>query len=202
MRILFRVLNIVTGVLLVLSTAFQLLAMFSGVLFNQYNDLAEQLPWLVPVWCVTLALLIAAYVLVVKRGAKYPWPPILMIGALVGAVAAFVVAITLRDALPDQVIVSGEIQGLTTWRLLYRHMSSVLVGLLVALTAVLHWIVYRVERRKAQAAFDPTASTIGLDSFGGDNSTYQKPKKLKRSLRRAKEKAAEKDAQNAASSQG
>ena len=135
-----------------------------------------------------LLLLIVVYILTVKRGDSYVLQPFLIGGALVGAVAAFIVAIILRDALPDQVIVSGEIQGLTTWRLLYRHMSSVLVGLLTMLTVILHRMECRAERRKTQAAFDPTASTIGLDSFGGDNSTYQKPKKLKRSLRHKQEK--------------
>lgn len=193
MRIVFRVLNIVTGILLVLSTCFQLLALFGGVLFNNYNNLTEQKPWFVPLWCAMLILLIAVYVLTVKIGDRYRWQPYLFVGAMVGAIAAFAVAITLRDALPDKVIISGEIQGLTTWRLLYRHMSSALVGMLVAVTAVLHRLASRAELRKAGGAFDPTASTIGLDSFGGDDSTYQKPKRQKRSVRRAKQKALEKE---------
>lgn len=192
MRIVFRVLNIVTGVLLVLSTCFQLLALLGGVLLNEYNNLTTQIPWLVPLWCAMLVLLIAIYVLNVKVGDRYRWQPYLFVGGVVGAIVAFVVAITLRDSLPDQVIISGEIQGLTTWRLLYRHMSSVLVGVLVAITAVIHRLVSRAEQRKAGGAFDPTASTIGLDSFGGDNSTFTKPKRQKRSVRRAKQKAAQK----------
>ena len=201
MRILFRVLNIVTGVLLVLSTTFQLLAMLGGVLLNEHNNLTDQLPWLVPTWCATLVLLIVAFILVVKRGKDYRWQMWLLIGGLVGAVATFVVAITLRDALPEQLIVSGEVQGLTTWKLLYRHMSSVLVGLLIALIAGLQRAISRAEGRRAASTFDPTASTIGLDSFGGDDSAYQKPKRLKRSLRRSKQKADAQQAENSHSAE-
>lgn len=194
MRIVFKIAHIVVGVLLTISSAFQLLALLGGVLLNENNNFATEMPWLAPVWGGMLALLIAAFVLMVKLGDRYPWPPILLVAALVGAVAAFVVALTLRDALPDQLIVSGETQGLTTWRLLYRHMSSVLVGVLIAAEAGVKWGFCRRARKKAQAAAnDPTASTIGLDSFAGDDSTYTKPKKLKRSLRRAKEKATDKE---------
>lgn len=184
MRIAFKVNHIVTGVLLTISTAFQLLALLGGVLLNENNNFAAELPWLVPVWGGMLALLIAAFVLVVKLGTKHPWPPIILVGALVGAIAAAIVAFTLRDALPYHITVAGEAQGLTTWRLLYRHISSVLVGVLVAAEAGVQWILCRRERRRAEAAAaDPAASTIGLDSFGGDDSAYAKPKKLKRSLR-------------------
>jgi uncharacterized membrane protein len=134
-----------------------------------------------------LILLIVAYVLVMKLGERHPWPPILLVAALIGAVAAFIVAITLRDALPDHLNVSGETQGLTTWRLLYRHLSSSLVGVLIAVEAGIQWFLCRRARKKAQAAAnDPAASTIGLDSFAGDKVT---PNKLKRRLKRAKKKA-------------
>ena len=187
MRIAFKITHIIIGVLLVLSTAFQLLAMCSGVLLNEYNDLAARIPWLVPIWAVALVLLIAAYVLLVKRGEHFPWQPIIIGGALVGAVLAFVSAITLRDALPDHLIISGETQGLTTWRLLYRHMSSVLTGALIALTATVRWILHHIA--VLNTSTDNTAqSTIGLDTFAGD-AVPKKQKKLKRSLRRAREKA-------------
>ncbi len=194
MRILLKLVHIISGILLVISTAFQLMALLGGVLLNEYNDFAERMPWLVPVWCGMLALLIAAFVLVGKMGARYPWQPIILIGALVGAFAAFIVALALRDALPDHLNVTGATQGLTTWKLLYRHISSVLVGVLVAVEAGIKWGICRRERRKAQAVInDPATSTIGLDSFAGDDSAYAKPKKLKRSLRRAKEKTADSD---------
>ncbi len=193
MRIVFKIVHIIIGILLVISTAFQLLAMLGGVVFNANNDLAALMPWLVPVWCGMLVLLIAAFVLLLKLGARYPWQPIILIGALAAAVAAFIVAITLRDTLPDHLNVSGETQGLTTWRMLYRHLSSSLVGVLIAVEAGIKWILCLRERKKAQAAAnDPAASTIGLDSFAGDESAYTKPKKLKRSLRRAKEKTGDK----------
>lgn len=184
MRAAFKVNHIVTGFLLTISTAFQLLALLGGVLLNENNNFAAKMPWLVLVWSGMLALLIAAYVLLLKLGERHPWPSIILVGALVGAVAALIVALALRDALPHHISVSGETQGLTTWRLLYRHISSSLVGVLIAAEAGIKWGLDRRERRRAEAAAaDPAASTIGLDSFAGDDSAYVKPKKLKRSLK-------------------
>ncbi len=186
----FKVNHIVTGFLLTISTVFQLLALLGGVLLNENNNFAAKMPWLVPIWGGMLALLIAAFVLVVKLGDKHPWPPIIFVGALVGAIAALIVALALRDALPGRLNVAGNTQGLTTWKLLYRHISSVLVGVLIAAEAGIKWVLCCRERRKAQAAVnDPATSTIGLDSFAGDDTAYAKPKKLKRSLKHAAAKA-------------
>ncbi len=184
MHTAFKVNHIITGFLLTISTLFQLLALLGGVLLNEHNNFAAKMPWLVPVWGGMLVLLIAVFVLLLKLSERHPWPPIILIGALVGAVAALIVALALRDALPHHINVAGEAQGLTTWRLLYRHISSVLVGVLIAAEAGVKWGLCRRERRLAEAAAaDPAESTIGLDTFGGDDSAYAKPKKLKRSLR-------------------
>lgn len=188
--------HVLAGILLVISTAFQSLALLGGVLLNKNNSFVEDTPWLVPVWGGMLVLLIVAYVLLLKLGERFPWQPILFFAALVGAFAAFVVVTTLRDALPDRLNVTGSTQGLTTWKLLYRHVSSVLVGVLIAVEAVIKWIVDRREHKKAMdTANDPAASTIGLDSFAGNDNAYQKPKKLKRSLRKKAKENAEQEAQ-------
>ena len=94
MRIFYTVAHWIIGLLLGISTAFQLLAMFGGVLFNQYNNLPETIPWLVPVWAAALVLLIVAYILLVTKAATFPFQPIILALALIGAVAAFVAAIT------------------------------------------------------------------------------------------------------------
>lgn len=190
MRIVFKVNHLVIGILLTISTAFQLLALLGGVLFNENNSFATEMPWLVPVWGGMLVVLIAAFVLLLKLGDRHPWPPILLVSALVGAIAAIVVAFALRDALPDHLNSAGEMQGITTWRLLYRHLSSVLVGVLIAAEAGIKWGLCHHERRRAEAAAaDPASSTIGLDGFAGNDRIYAKPKKLKRSLKRAATKA-------------
>ena len=188
MRIIFRTLNLLTGLLLVISTAFQLLAMFKGVIFNELNTFTEDMPWLVPVWSAALVVLVIAYVLLLARGKNFPWQIVVIVCALIGAVAAFAVALALRDALPDYTNVNGELVGLTTWRMVYRHLSSSVAGLLMILTASLRLAVYRTEKRKALNIFDPTESTIGLDGFGGDGSKYRS-KKAKRSVRRKQNKA-------------
>ncbi len=185
----FKINHFITGLLLVLSTTFQLLALLGGVLLNEHNNFATKMPWLAPAWCGMLALLIAAFVLLLKLRERPPWPPIILIGALVGALAALIVAFALRDALPGHLSATGETQGLTTWKLLYRHMSSALVGVLIAAEAAAYWGLCRHERRRAEAAAtDPASSTIGLDGFAGDDSVYAKPKKLKRSLKYKKTK--------------
>lgn len=176
--------HFITGVLLVISTTFQLLALLGGVLLNEQNNFTTKMPWLVPVWCGMLALLIIAFVLLLKLRERLPWPLIIFVGAIIGAIAALIVALALRNALPGHLNVTGGTQGLTTWRLLYRHVSSVLVGVLIAVEATVYWVLCRRERRLAEAAAADTASsTIGLDSFAGDDSVYAKPKKLKRSLK-------------------
>ena len=185
MRIVLKLNHVICCILLVISTFFQTLALLGGVLLNEHNNFATKMPWLVPVWAVMLVLLIAVYVLTVKLGDKHPWPPIIFAGALVSAFAALMVVFALRDALPGHLNATGATQGLTTWKLLYRHASSVLVGVLVAIEAAVQWIYCHRARKKAEAAIvDPAASTIGLDGFAGDDGTaYAKPKKLKRSLR-------------------
>jgi hypothetical protein len=187
-KLLLRIVHIIVGALLVLSTLFQLLAMFGGVLFNEYNNLAVTMPWLVPVWALMLLALVAAYCLLIKKGSEYPWQPILFAVALVSAIVAFIVAITLRDALPEHLNVNGQTQGLTTWRLLYRHMSSVFVGVCLAIEAAVRWILYCHARKYATDNADLADSTIGLDGFAGQDDAFAKPKKPKRSVRRAQKK--------------
>ncbi len=184
MRKFYTVSHLLIGALLVVSTLFQLIAMLGGVVFNLSNNFTETMPWLVPIWAVMLAWLIAAFVLLVIKGDNYPWQPILLAAGVVGALTACVVAFTLRDALADHLIVSGETQGLTTWRLLYRHLSSALVGALITLIAGVRWLEFDIKRRKAEAAaIVPDESTIGLDTFAGDD-TPTAPKHKKRSLRK------------------
>ncbi len=181
MRVFYKIAHWLIGLLLAISTMFQLLAMVGGVLANDKNNFTETIPWLIPVWSGMLALLIAVFVLLVIKRHRYPWPPILLVGAVVGAVAAFVVAVTLRDALPDSLSITGETQGLTTWRLLYRHMSSVLVGGLMALLAGARWLFCHIERRNAAYDMNVSESTIGLESYAGDEeSPAPKPRKYRR----------------------
>ncbi len=181
MRIFFKISHWLIGLLLVVSTAFQLLAMFSVI---AKSDLLTTMPWLVPVWAAMLVLLIAAFVLLVKKGDTMPWPPIILAGALVAAVAAFVIAITLRDAFPDHLDINGETQGLTNWRMMYRHMSSALGGALTAIIAGVRWALCRLEARlAADAAADRVTSTIGLDAYAGDENATA-PRRKKRSLRK------------------
>ncbi len=183
MRAIFKTFHSITGLLLVISTFFQAYALLGGVVFNPMNDFTSTIPWLVPVWSAMLLLLIVVFVLDVKIGHKYPWPPILLAISVVATVAAFVVAVTLRDALPDSLNTAGETQGLTTVRLLYRHMSSVAVGALLLLTTALRWVVCSLERRRAKWDATVDASTLGLETYA-DEPAQSAPRRVKRSLRK------------------
>ncbi len=188
--------NAINGVLLVLSTFFQLLALISGVLLNDKNSLTQRFPWLVPVWGSALILLVVAHLLNTKLADKHPWPTVAFVGALMGTFGALMVVLALRDTLSSSVGGYETTQGLTVWKLLYRHASSVLVGLLTAIVAAVRWYQCRFARIQAEKdALKSAGSTIGLDSFAGDNSLYEKPKKLKRSLRIKAKKATEETAE-------
>ncbi len=180
MRAIFKTLHWVTGLLLAVSTFFQAFALLGGVVFNEYNNFLTAIPWLVPVWAGMLIWLIVAFILEVKCGDKFPWPPILLAVSVIGTVAAFIVALTLRDALPDALNTAGEVQGITTWRLIYRHMTSVAVGALLAVCATLHWIVYGIQRRReAWDRANSPESTIGLDTYADEI-----PRRTKRRMRK------------------
>ncbi len=176
----FKISHWLIGVLLAISTAFQLLALFGGVLFNSYNTITPSLAWLLPLWVFVIIGLIAAFVLLEKKGDTYPWQPILFAVGLVLAVCAFIVAIQLRYEFPDHLIISGETQGLTTWRMVYRHMSSALVGALIALIAAIRWGMHRSAVRAQKEALDLGVSTIGLDSYADGANAAQSPKRRKK----------------------
>lgn len=201
--IAFFITDIVNGVLLALSTMFQLLAMFGGVLFNEFNNFYKSIPWLIPVWGIALLLLIGAYVLLLLAKGNRILPRLtsearinlVIIASLVGAVCAFVVAIALRDALPFHYTVAGEGQGLNTWRLTYRHMSSVLAGVLVAIRAALERHLIRSRRRREQEMAEfghGEVSTLDLDAPAEVTQEPSQPKKLKRSQKNAARKTTSK----------
>lgn len=195
-----KIIYVFNGILLFLSTCFQVLAMI-GCLFVPDATLAGKLPWLSTGWFAALGLLLVSYVLcgLLKEKGKLPLIPLVL--ALLGAFLALLVALTLKNEFPALVGVSGT-QGLTVWRLCYRHLSSVLVGLLTALCAYLNIRENREQRiREENAAYrsiydlsgDPLFkdnSTIGLDTFANEDESAPAPKR-KRSLRQAEKKRRE-----------
>lgn len=201
MRTTAKITTWLAGILLVISTAFQLLAMLGGVLLNNSSVLDDK-PWLLTGWIAALALLLVGFILNSVLKEKGHWPLLPLILSAVGAFLALLVALTLKNTFPSQISSTGAIQGLTTWRLCYRHLSSVAVGVLVAFAALLHIFENRAQRIKKEndeykSIYDLSGaplfkdnSTIGLEYYAGEDGSGPKPKR-KRSLRQAEKKAAE-----------
>lgn len=172
------------GILLVPATLFQLLALF-GVLQNE--ALNEERGWLLPAWVLTLALPPLVAVLLATLGKRRGWPTVCAVGALAAAVAALAVLLALREAFPPQMAVDGSTQGLTAWRLCYRHGTSLLAAVLLGVAAGTQWWENRRVHRAAMAALQAATaeeSTLGLGDYGVvADGAAEKPHRLKRSLR-------------------
>ena len=157
--------------------------------------------WLMPVWDVALGAVAIgiALCILLKRKEAANWIPLLLAAA--GAILALVVALKMKNALPAKAGVHYATQGLTPWRLIWRHFSPVAAGVLTAVAARLNHIAARDGRILAEneaykehydlsgdPVFAESESTIGLDSYAAESDVEQPARKLKRSLRQKKDK--------------
>ncbi len=187
---------ILTTLLLVVSTFFQVLALISTKM-EENSPLADT-PWLVPVWIAALVMLPVSAILcsVLKEHPHWLQLPLLL--AVAGGVLALIVALALKNAFPAQTNEIGMTQGLTAWRLCYRHLSSVAAGVLTAAAAALHMGGCREDRirrenQEYRSVYDLSGdavfkdnSTLGLETYADEK---EKPaRRLKRSLRHAERK--------------
>ena len=196
---------VLAGILLVISTVFQLLALFSVTMVSDHPAAVfADNPWLVPVWAVALGLLPVGFILTIVLREKGNWLIIPLVLSLVGALLALIAALALKDGLSPQINGLGNTQGLTAWKLWYRHLSSVVSGGLSTVAAVLHLFACRSDRRRREeegykpiynlggkAVFKDANSTIGLETFADESDPTARP--MKRSVRRALQKAMEKN---------
>ncbi len=182
----------IAGILLVIATFFQVIALYWTV----HNGLTATQRWLTALWLGALVLLPAALVLLCLLREKKSWPLVPLVVAVLGTLLALAVALTLQDAF---LITSEDAeQGITLWKLLYRHYSSVAAGVLLVMGAVFDLIENRLDRIRREneeyrSIYDFSGdsifredSTLGLDSYVDEK---QMPKKRKRSLRAAAKKA-------------
>lgn len=177
---------------LVPATLFQTGALLS-VLMKSQSVLQEQ-TWLLPVWVAVIVLPLAAQILLACLHGKKGWPVVCAVLVLLAAVLALLVLLALREAFPPQTGANGT-QGLTAWRLCYRHGLSILAPLMTVAAALLQELENRALRRREMEEEGTTLdlsgkplfrdeSTLGLAHFGGDEATdAESPRKLKRSLR-------------------
>lgn len=199
---------IITAILLWAVAAFALLMTWLGTRFVPAGYAYESIfdvagnQWLMPAWWASLGLAAVSVVLCMclKKKEAANWIPLLL--ALAGAVAGLVVALELKSALPEKVGTQYASQGLSAWRLIWRHFTPVVAGLLAAAAARLNHAATRAERIIAEneaykehydlsgdplfADSDP--STIGLDTYAEDFGIKKPTHRLKRSLRKKKSK--------------
>ena len=199
MRTFSKICHWIAVALLVIATAFQLLALLGGVVSNE--SIQKENPWLVTMWVAALILLPVAAVLIHLLAERRAWPVLPLVLAALGTLLTLLVALALQEAFPAQLNSVGETQGLTPWRLAYRHYSSVAAGVLLIVSAILHLaenrqVRIRQENDEYRSIYDFSGevlfkddSTLGLDSYA--DQAGRPKRRRKRSLRRAAEKAAE-----------
>jgi len=195
---------IIAAILLWAVAAFALLMTWLGIRFVPagYGYVSifaiEGNEWMMPTWDVALGAVAIGISLCMafKKRENANWIPLIL--AVVGAVVALVVALELKSALPAKVGTAYDVQGLTAWRLIWRHLSPVAAGVLAAIAAWLNRAASREERIWAEneaykehydLSGDPLfadsgASTIGLDTYAEDFGVKKPTHKLKRSLRK------------------
>ena len=201
MRIVAKVCNWIAIVLLAVATLFQGFALYA-VCTHDEAYLTEN-RWLLPLWIAALVLLPAALVvgLLLKKKERINWIPLIMAG--VGTLFSLLVALALHDALPSQVNLNSinQTQGLTAWRLTYRHLSSVAAGLFIMVACYLNGTASRDERIQLEndmykehydlsgsPLFKDDGSTIGLNEYGEEFGEKKPQRRLKRSQRVAQRK--------------
>lgn len=104
--------------------------------------------WVMPAWIVSIVAVLAAIILckALYKKEKEGWLPFVL--SLVGAVIGLVVALHLKGLLPEIVGLQYETQGLSTWKLMWRHLTPVAAGVLIAVAS---WI-NRAEARRIRVA--------------------------------------------------
>ena len=159
-----------------------------GVSISTVEALVEA-TWLVPVWIVMMVLIALPLIL-------YPWwkkkeiLPLVMMGlSLVGAVLALVIALTLQAALPlvvsgTSISATGE-QGLDAIKLITRHYSPMVVGLVMAVIAFLRFkqnrdIRFREEEDSYTAQFADEEFASVLDEKKGSKKLSKRQRKALR----------------------
>lgn len=157
-----------------------------GVSISTVEALVEA-TWLMPVWIVMIVLIALPLIL-------YPWwkkkeiLPLVMMGmSLVGAVLALVIALTLQAALPlvvsgTSISATGE-QGLDAIKLITRHYSPMVVGVVMAVIAFLRFKQNRDSRVREEE--DSYTSQFADEEFAPVLDEKKSGKKLSKRQRKA-----------------
>lgn len=190
-----KILNIVLYVFLALVLFYQILGLISVIWGSAIFGAAlpaklQEAKGLIPTWIATTILVFGAVVLgkVWKNKEKQSLIPMVM--GIVGAALALIVALTLRAALPLQAansnVSTNGMQGLSDWKLFWRHYSVVGVGLVAAVVSFLHFKSVRNERiRKENESYQEHFVLDGDPLFADEEKAAPaKSKKLSKKQRK------------------
>ncbi|MBQ3202410.1 MAG: hypothetical protein IJB36_02070 [Clostridia bacterium] len=190
-----KILNIVLYVFLALVLFYQILGLISVIWGSAIFGAAlpaklQEAKGLIPTWIATTILVFGAVVLgkVWKNKEKQSLIPMVM--GIVGAALALIVALTLRAALPLQAansnVSTNGMQGLSDWKLFWRHYSVVGVGLVAAVVNFLHFKDARNERiRKENESYQEHFVLDGDPLFADEEkASPAKSKKLSKKQRK------------------
>lgn len=204
MRLASKLCVIAAYILLAVTLPFILLYCFYPVPEGINYVPPTQMPgngWLLPAWIGAFVLLLAAAVLCGVFRNKERHSLVIMIAALAGALVALIAALAFKNALPEQVGVKYMDQGLSAWEFVYRHLSAVFAGGLIAIAAFIRYSEARGQRLyeeneagktgydlSGEPLFDDGESTLGLDSYADQEVADEPQKKLKKSQKVAARK--------------
>lgn len=183
-------------IVLVVSTFFQVLAMF-GIGQNNATaleaDKTDKVYALWPLIAVTGLLIAGAILFICLRKRRY----IGLIVAAVAGLAAVLIAFDLMRAFPAQISASGSDTGLNTFKMVYRHMSPALVPLLMVPAFICDRIAAKQEQARLIASGESRFDLSGAPLFKDGDSTLGLPReesaqsetrREKRSVRIARKK--------------
>ena len=150
-----KILNVITYTFLGMVLFYQIMGLFSiiggpAILGASMPTKLREARGFIPSWILMTLLVSGAVVLckVWKKKEKASLIPMVM--GLVGAVLALLVALTLRAALPLQIANSNVsyngLQGLSNWKLFWRHLTPIGVGVVTAVISFMHFKAARDQR--------------------------------------------------------
>lgn len=147
---------------------------------------------LVPTWIAMLGLIGGAIILCKVWEKKEKKSLIPMVMGIVGAALALIVALTLRAALPLQAANSNVsyngLQGLSGWKLFWRHYSPIGIGVVTAVVSFVHFKRVRNERiRQENESYEDHFLTDSDPLFTDeekDDTAKQSRKKLSKKQRK------------------
>ena len=152
METIARIFRVLAWIALAVTTAFQVLVIMG---IRQGDSAFNTMPIV-----VATVLMVVAVVLfcVLPRGKIVP-----LLMAVAAAVLFVVIAVNIKAVFTVRLSTDGSDLGITSWRLVYRHLSPVLVPILLFPV----WLNYHLDRQlqKAYAEKEQPTSYLGLEDF-------------------------------------